>query len=174
MVQTVWINRTVSSRNGESESLMIHRLLNSALAWGIVIGALFCTVVIVGADQADAVAPQSQVKAPCADQWQHPRSHRAETCRRYGWVIAPGVVITPNHVLRYMYLPVCRAEDGDTRTCEINVTGRFGDGCGKAWVFLVHNGHHRWVSLFRWVKDGHGRPHLERWVRWPKTCGTRV
>ena len=142
--------------------------LSTALVLALMVGAFF----ILGTNRAEA-APPTEADSACANQWQHPRSYRAQQCRSMGWFVGPGYVVTPNHVPRYIFLPVCRDEDGDTRTCEVNVTGRFGDGCGKAYLYLHRvgrgGGKPYFLYLFKWVDSGGGW-HLEPIVRHNKTC----
>lgn len=115
------------------------------LVWGTVIGSMLMLILVIG------TAPKSSAAQPyggCDEAGRYPHSMGAEDCREMGWIIRPGLSISPRHVLRYYDLPSCRYEDGSgqRRACGWNVTA--GNGNGRGLVYIA-------LSVKGWDDDGY-------------------
>jgi hypothetical protein len=121
------------------------------LGWGhlcavIAIVAVAWSLALIVVPTADAAAPYGG----CKEAYTAPHSAAADRCRKAGWTIAVrpsghGIIVSPRHVIRYLWLPQCRNEDGSGQrsACTWNVTLPYqGDGRGRAlwndWHDRVH------------------------------------
>lgn len=90
---------------------------------------------------ADAATPARSVpnRVTCSDEYRHPSSGQAKTCREAGWTVTSRYLLTPGRVPVYIDLPSCGYEDGSTdRTaCTWNVNS--GDGNGVGLRYIVTN-----------------------------------
>lgn len=124
------MNRTMSDRI----AMYLTVLLVSATA-----AALFY-LDTAPADAATVTQSASQPYGGCKEAYQAPQSDGARACRRQGWLIGPGYVVSPRSVLRYYNLPTCKHEDGSgqRRTCGWNVTEDNGNGVGQAYLAFTN------------------------------------
>lgn len=79
----------------------------------------------------------------CKEAYIAPQSDAADACRDRGWTIAVGergrgIIVSPSNVVRYLWLPQCRYEDGSGQrsACTWNMVLPYqGNGMGKAlWI----------------------------------------
>lgn len=120
-------------------------------AWLLFLAALLVLIGLMGSIIARASKSEASVPTwvSCSDEWQHPTSGEAKTCRERGWMVTTKYVVTPGRVPVFLDLPSCKVEDGTTNygPCSWNVNA--GDGNGKGLRYLVVNvtGGKRYVYL---------------------------
>jgi hypothetical protein len=127
------VNRSTVEPEG-SNLMTINMRLTVALLVGIILGATINTVGMVHA---------RATVGGCKEAYTAPHSVTADRCREAGWTIrvrpsGRGIIVSPRHVIRYLWLPQCLNEDGSAQrsACTWNVTLPYqGDGMGRAfWV----------------------------------------
>lgn len=123
----------------------------------------------------------------CDEAYSAPKSAAADQCREAGWTIrvradGHGIIVDPHARVRYVWLPMCRHEDGSGQrsACTWNLGPRKqGNGRGVAyWVDVKDRVHYVWrMQWTGWktvtsevadvIAESGLAPH--RWERWRYT-----